>query len=57
MLWNTEDDGKTDKKAPWVIGVFMVAIMALGVYMNFGGSWHFQSDDAEISARAKAVAE
>jgi hypothetical protein len=56
MLWNSEDDGKTEKKAPWVIGAFMVAIMALGVYMNFGSSWHAQPD-AEISARAKAVAE
>ena len=43
---------KQETYGPWVAGAFAVAIIALGMYLNFGGATHHNAE-ASVSASSR----
>jgi hypothetical protein len=52
MLSNDNPDQK-EKLTPWVIGAFMIAVIGVGAYMNYGGELFHHATDISATSPAK----
>ena len=43
-----------ERLTPWVVGVLATLMIALGVYMSYGGTFHFKHD-VDVSASSRST--